>query len=77
MGMSSTFMRASPRNNKATGMPIYRKTPGGTMKKIKKSKAPPMAIKINCFKVKGPTIFSSVSINWGTWNLKVIVGFKR
>ena len=30
--------------------------------------APATPIYPNCFRVNGPTILSSVSINWGTWN---------
>lgn len=48
------------------GMAKTKKAPGGTVKKTKNRIAPPMAINTNCFSVKGPIIFSSVSMNWGT-----------
>lgn len=68
-GISLTRMKAKLKDRATTGMAKIINQPGETRKKSRNNAAPPMAIKMNCLIVKGPIIFSSVSINCGTWNL--------
>ena len=66
-GISLIFTRAKPRKMAPTGMARKINNPGETANHKRNRIAPPIATKTNCLSVKGPMIFSSVSINWGTW----------
>ncbi len=67
--MSSILQKAKAENIAIIGIAKTKSKIPWTVCNKMNNKAAPAATHMNCFRVKGPTIFTSVFINCGSWNL--------
>src|SRR3989344_4205514 len=67
-GCSLYLKKASNEDSVATGSPTRRKRKNGRKEYVTITNAPPPKRYKNCLSVRGPTIWSSILMNCGTWN---------
>ena len=65
-GRSFIFKKARAVKNKTVGITIVINKDRSQKLQAAYMITPPIVKEINCFKVRGPIILSSISINWGT-----------